>query len=738
MKKIIEKLSQNAVIRFWVTHMIIFLLALVICIAGFGRAFTIVEENILEENQHLMSQSVLETEAMLDNIYRYGMQLSLSDAVQETPRITVARDTTYYHAVRSLLAECVDIGKYYDVRLTESSFICLDRIERVFYNGALYPQSVFPLQLSSWGISEQEYLQLRNSETTTPYLFLTDEGHLFYVFPCIQSGTASQKLGSVVFYITEELLLQNMAFLENFSSYSLFVYQAGQLIFYTDALQCADSLSTEFLNHPGTYSLEDNLVLTLSSGNTNRYYLLVLPQQETLTELSRLRLFICLLVGGAILLEAACTFFLSFRNGRSVNEMAQTLRTDDTNEYSTDLRHLNASVARVVEENRQAEPALRKSFFHNLLKASFVSKAEMNYMAKRANLTLNGSSYCAASLRLFPQIDLGSIDENTVAKVSPLLEMLEQKMTELYPGKFWSYRRNVVVSLYIMESCSDDSWDNLLQALTDILQWLEDEYQINACWGVGTPCNDLMLFWKSAEEANAMLELEGTTSKVRLYVDAPSIQDPYYLPYTIEDRLVQGIRTGDQSEVESALQIIYTENFVHRSLDHKQFQKLGARIADILSEQAHRMEQNEALRTSILELQEEFKSGSEAYFTKLRAVCEKINQQLVAEKTQLRSDKIKAILQYIHLNYSDPEMGLTMVGQQFHLSEAYLSTLFKAEVNVNFAEYLEQTRIQTACDYLRSGMLVAEVAKKTGYNSVQSFRRAFKRVMQVSPSDYRK
>ena len=30
-----------------------------------------------------------------------------------------------------------------------------------------------------------------------------------------------------------------------------------------------------------------------------------------------------------------------------------------------------------------------------------------------------------------------------------------------------------------------------------------------------------------------------------------------------------------------------------------------------------------------------------------------------------------------------------------------------------------------------------EIAEKTGYNSVYSFRRAFKRMMHKSPSDYR-
>ena len=88
-------------------------------------------------------------------------------------------------------------------------------------------------------------------------------------------------------------------------------------------------------------------------------------------------------------------------------------------------------------------------------------------------------------------------------------------------------------------------------------------------------------------------------------------------------------------------------------------------------------------------------------------------------------------------NYADPGMGLGMVSGYCKLSEGYLSAMFKEEMQVNFADYLEQMRIERACRLLTEGELVAVVAPKTGYNSVQSFRRAFKRVKGISPSEYR-
>ena len=72
------------------------------------------------------------------------------------------------------------------------------------------------------------------------------------------------------------------------------------------------------------------------------------------------------------------------------------------------------------------------------------------------------------------------------------------------------------------------------------------------------------------------------------------------------------------------------------------------------------------------------------------------------------------------------------------MSESYLSTLFKEQSGGNFADYVEMLRIEKACELLQnSANTVNDVAEAVGYNSVQSFRRAFKRVKGVSPKKLR-
>jgi AraC-like DNA-binding protein len=56
-----------------------------------------------------------------------------------------------------------------------------------------------------------------------------------------------------------------------------------------------------------------------------------------------------------------------------------------------------------------------------------------------------------------------------------------------------------------------------------------------------------------------------------------------------------------------------------------------------------------------------------------------------------------------------------------------------------FWEMVENVRVHKACELLRDrAITISEVAGRVGYNSDHSFRRAFKRLMHVSPSDYMK
>ena len=96
-------------------------------------------------------------------------------------------------------------------------------------------------------------------------------------------------------------------------------------------------------------------------------------------------------------------------------------------------------------------------------------------------------------------------------------------------------------------------------------------------------------------------------------------------------------------------------------------------------------------------------------------------------------------MSYINANYMDSNLGLAKISTEFGISEGYVSSMFKEQAGVNFADYVESIRIDKACQLLREeDITITDISDMVGYNSVQSFRRAFKRVKGIQPKEFRK
>ena len=101
--------------------------------------------------------------------------------------------------------------------------------------------------------------------------------------------------------------------------------------------------------------------------------------------------------------------------------------------------------------------------------------------------------------------------------------------------------------------------EKLLGVLHRVAAWLHEQYHVEAHWGVGTPCDDLMQFWKSAEEAAAAQHDADGGTAVQVYGSQLGARDGYYFPYVVEERLTQSLSAGDAKAVEDVLSLLQTE-----------------------------------------------------------------------------------------------------------------------------------------------------------------------------------
>ncbi len=92
---------------------------------------------------------------------------------------------------------------------------------------------------------------------------------------------------------------------------------------------------------------------------------------------------------------------------------------------------------------------------------------------------------------------------------------------------------------------------------------------------------------------------------------------------------------------------------------------------------------------------------------------------------------------YIRVNYMNP-ITAENVAASVGVSLRYLSRLFKESTGRGVQDYLISTRLGHAKQLLSQGLSVSEAAFQSGFNDVFHFSKAFKKVIGISPSEYKK
>ena len=103
------------------------------------------------------------------------------------------------------------------------------------------------------------------------------------------------------------------------------------------------------------------------------------------------------------------------------------------------------------------------------------------------------------------------------------------------------------------------------------------------------------------------------------------------------------------------------------------------------------------------------------------------------------SELVTKALRYICSQTGNSELTIEEIAEHAGFSTDYFNRIFLAHTGFNVMEYLRFCRLKNAAIQLRNtGDNVLDIALKNGYESHESFTRAFKKQYGISPVEYRK
>jgi AraC-like DNA-binding protein len=218
----------------------------------------------------------------------------------------------------------------------------------------------------------------------------------------------------------------------------------------------------------------------------------------------------------------------------------------------------------------------------------------------------------------------------------------------------------------------------------------------------------------------------------------PKSQLIFDYPLDVESRLMGFARAGNTDEVRRILHQIWDSNEIDRSPESTIAHNLVAAIFATIFRLVDERNEFGVVLSEIPSPQDQVDRDVHELFNTLSEILEKICGISQSSKRSHNQELIERILAYLEEHYLDPNLSIASLTSVFNLSETYFSSFFREQTGILFSRYLEEKRVAHGRELLqtRSGATIDAIARSSGYATTRTFRRAFKRVTGVTPSQY--
>jgi AraC-like DNA-binding protein len=491
---------------------------------------------------------------------------------------------------------------------------------------------------------------------------------------------------------------------------------------------------------------ENMTVVYVNSDKNDWRYVAVVPSKivmDRVRHIINISIGLCLF---SLIVGILIAIYLSYKKSKPIMEILQMTNGkvgNDNNKKLDEFEVIKTSFSDIIEKNNGLEqaikaqiPIMKSVFINNLLKGEYRTEIELVNIMKQIGLNIKGNNYSVILIDINGYY--ANINEDVAKELAVNRAIIEKLISENAENVYIHFLDDNKIAL-ILEYNSEDIEDCYKKAesiLNSISEQLQNNYTFSIVYAAGEVYKDLLSIAQSYEEASKVLEykLMKRDNSLLWYHHMPARVEGYYYPIDIEGKIINIAKVGDYETIKNCIQNIYVENILKRNLSVEMIVRLFHDMRDTLYKINNEIGINKIIENKISGIK--FNSDTEAVFKKFSSIYEELCENVNVSKKENEDKLIKDIKAYIQNNYMDMNLSPGEVAAKFNISEAYFPHFFKAETGETFSAVLEDVRIRKACELLNTELTIKEIAEKTGYSGDKTFRRAFKRVKGVSPSEY--
>ena len=483
---------------------------------------------------------------------------------------------------------------------------------------------------------------------------------------------------------------------------------------------------------------------------TNLWYLYLLPEESikgTISDFSNIMLKILIVY---IILGLLISLFFSISFYRPVGNIIDEIANKNGNKLAVDKPQKGINEFSVIRNyisalsNEKESLASKINIYMNDIKNGHLleliteecSPERFNQISDMLDLKFTGRYFCVIYIVL---VDGDKINVDQVNKTLIIQDAIDGMLAKHGNGYKVSLEKDRIgIILNVNENIT---LYDIVQEYAGLLEFLRNNYGAEIKIGIGNLYDGYERLVNSYSEA-----LETVKYCIMYGFDVLSyskmsdiVKNVYYLPISIENKLLNFVEVGDIDNATQTLMDIFRKNFIEERLELKAVYKFYSHMLSIIE----KVEEKYGIEVSDMEKAGKNYLDTNAMNTinvitgRITYLYDSVCNYIKSQKDNPNDILFKEIERFISDNYCSSLLSCSSVADKFNISQPYLSLIMKKYVGMNYGDYVNNLRIKTAKKLLKENKLnINEIAEKLGYGSGNSFIRTFRCIEGITPRQY--
>lgn len=457
-------------------------------------------------------------------------------------------------------------------------------------------------------------------------------------------------------------------------------------------------------------------VIQTSSEKTGLQFVAVLPREYITAQINEAQRRTIYLILIALVAGIAAILAVSWHRGRKIDNILQMLfqvgGREEEELKGDELAYISHSLNQLIENNtdlkeniKRQKPVIKGMLLERLLlgTGNVTEKSLEEY-----GICLSGHDILVIAYR----VEAGKTADMEVqaGDAAVYMQMLQNGIDEILTGKAYPCEMDINEGAIVCALNKEEiryGKQEFFEALEKLCGVFWEQFGVCVRIAVGTICHDIEKISKSYDQVYEMLQYGAASDKrVFYYEDYVDGREYYYFPVSLEERLVNAVKTGNIESMHDQLKEVYEINIMERSITPSMMHFLVNDLQCAVFKALHSLNHHIAVdEQEIYRQLEDLNRENDILFRFNRInsifqyLCEKVQEGTDESNIQQKEQ----IEQYIRENYHNSDLSLTKIADDFGYASTYFSRLFKELFHENFTAYLEMVRIEKVCELLRGG-----------------------------------